>query len=95
MAVKLNNGENYESINVFLTREKTPIAFQNKFEELVENGMSEEDAEKFIATTPFELELYYEKDFGLWGVESEFVENCTDMVFSPYTGETCTPCEDE
>jgi hypothetical protein len=44
---------------------------------------SEEEAIKWIETTPFELELYYEKGYGLFAVEAEAVEN-TD-VHSPYS----------
>ena len=37
MAVKLNDSDNYESIGkIVLTKEKFPIAFQNKVDELIE-----------------------------------------------------------
>lgn len=85
--IKANNENNYEPIKVTLTREKTPIAFQNKLDELMEQGAfdSEADAIEWIESTPIELELYYEKDRGLFAVEAESVEFHSDLV-SPYTG---------
>lgn len=84
--VKANDDEHYESINVILNREKTPIAFQNKLDELMEEGAfdTEEEAIKWIETNPIELELYYEKGYGLFAVESGAVESNSDLV-SPYT----------
>lgn len=48
--IKLNNAENYEHLcNVTLTKEKFPIAFEHKVQELMEDcGMSREEAEKTI-----------------------------------------------
>ena len=85
--IKANNENNYESIMVTLTREKTPIAFQSKLDELMEQGAfdNEADAIKWIESTPIELELYYEKDSGLFAVEADAVDNQADLV-SPYTG---------
>ena len=83
--IKINDVSNYEPINVYLSREKTPIAFQNKLNELMECKAfdTEEEAAKWIEETPFELEMYYEKGYGLFLVESEAVEN--SCVFSPYS----------
>jgi hypothetical protein len=83
--IKINDAQNYESINVYLSMEKTPIAFQNKLQELMDCQAfdSEEEAIKWIETTPFELELYYEKGYGLFAVEAEAVENAD--VHSPYS----------
>ena len=38
MAVKLNNSNDYEPIKIVLTKEQYPIAYNNKVEELVEEG---------------------------------------------------------
>lgn len=83
--IKMNNAENYESINVYLSKEKTPIAYQNKLDELMDSKAfdSKEEAEKWINETPFELELYYENGYGLFGVEAEAVESAT--LHSPYS----------
>lgn len=85
--IKANSAENYESILVYLSREKTPVAFKNKLDELMECGAfdNEEDATKWIETNPFEVELYYEKGYGLFAVESEAVDGLSD-IHSPYSG---------
>ena len=38
MGVKLNNAENYEPIEITISKETTPIAYNNKIQELVEQG---------------------------------------------------------
>lgn len=85
--VRLNNSDEMEFVEVFLTKEQTPIAYEAKKKELMENGLSEKEAIKFLLETPFIMELYYHKDNGLFGVESEAVDSGT--IYSPYTGELC------
>lgn len=89
MAVKLNNYDNYESIKVTLSKGEYPIAYNNKIEELVEEGLykTTEDAENDNPTIEIEMEIYYEKHYGLFAVESEAVESGT--IYSPYTSELC------
>jgi len=84
--IKMNNAENYESINITLSRENTPIAYQNKLDELMDCKAfdTQAEAEKWISETPIELELYYENGQGLFGVEAEAVE-CMELK-SPYSG---------
>lgn len=84
--IKINDADCVESINVYLSREKTPVAFQNKLKELMDCKAfdTEEEAIKWIETTPIELELYYETGQGLFGVESEVVENFY-ILNSPYS----------
>ena len=83
----LNNTENYEHLaNVKLTKEKYPIAFENKVNELVDDGMSREDAENMVSSMVIELELYYQEGYGLFAVESDAVDNGAD-IFSPYNKE--------
>ncbi len=76
-----------EVIEIYLSKEKTPIAFEKKVSELVESGASSsrEEAEKWVSETPFVMELCYERDCGLFAVESEAIES-TD-IYSPYTRE--------
>ena len=85
-AIKMNNADNYESINIKLSKEYTPIAYQNKLDELMdcEAFDTKAEAEKWLSETPIELELYYEKGYGLFGVEAEAVE--TAVITSPYSG---------
>ena len=85
---KLNNSNEYEHLcNVKLTKEKFPKAFAAKVDELIEEEVcaTKEEAESVIADMEIELEIYYEKGYGLFAVESEAVNSGT--VFSPYSGE--------
>lgn len=86
--MKKNNAEEMESIMVQLTEEKTPIAFNRKVKELLDQGAfeSEEDAKAWVYQNPIELELYYSIDCGLFGVESDAIENGAD-IYDPYTAE--------
>jgi hypothetical protein len=85
--MKANKVGQEETIGVLLTRKTFPIAFQNKLNELMEQGAfdNEEDATKWIESTPIVLEIMYEKDNGLFAVESEAIE--CDTLVSPYSGE--------
>ena len=84
--VKLADGETAETITVKLSKEKTPVAFENKVKELLEEGIpTREQAEKLVEGFEFELDLYYEKSYGLFAVESDFVES-VDHFTSPYSG---------
>lgn len=93
--VKLNPATKYEALPVRLSKEKTPIAFENKIQELLEQGAfkTREEAEYWLSESDIELELYYEKNSGLFAVESEAVEN--GEIYSPYTGEECEPADEE
>ena len=85
--IKVNNEDCYESIMVILDENKYPIAHQNKVDELMESGAFESvaEAKKWVNTTPIELEIYYEKDAGLFAVESDAIDNCSEYLCSPYT----------
>ena len=87
MAIKINEPNHEEVIEIRLSREKTPIAFKEKLDELMEEGAfdTEKEAIEWIEKTPFVMERYYEKGQGLFLVESEAIDNC-DIV-SPYTKE--------
>ena len=87
--VKLNSAENYEPINIKVRKDNYPICYNNKIEELVEQGLypNKEDAEKDNYEFDIECELYYHKHCGLFAVESGAVES--GCVYSPYSGEEC------
>lgn len=89
MAVKLNSAENYEPIEIVISKEQHPIAYGNKIEELVEQGVypTKEDAENDNSSFVIECEIYYDKHSGLFAVESGAVEAGT--IYSPYSGELC------
>lgn len=76
-----------EVIEIILNKDETPTSFNNKVEELLEQGVFEtrEQAERWVETSPITLELMYEKHHGLFAVESEAVE--CGLCFSPYTKE--------
>ena len=95
MIVMINKDEEYEPINVILTKEKTPIAYNNKIKELVSEGCynSIEEAENDNSAFEIELELYYDQHNGLFAVETEAVEYMEDKLVSPYTGEKMANCE--
>ena len=85
--MKANKVGQEETIGVLLTRRTFPSAFQNKLNELMEQGAfdNEEDATKWIESNPIVLEIMYEKDSGLFAVESEAIES--GGIVSPYSGE--------
>ena len=88
MAHQLNDSDNYEHLcNVVLTKDKYPIAFEEKVQELLEEkcASTREEAEKMVSEMEIELEIYYEKGTGLFAVESGAVESGT--IYSPYTKE--------
>ena len=74
-----------DRLEVLLTESRFPAAYQRKKYELIhKSGMREEEAERYIETTPISLEIFYDIDRGLFGVEEEAGECCE--VFNPYTG---------
>jgi hypothetical protein len=85
--LKLNGAENYEKLcDVVLTKDKFPIAFENKVQELMEEcGYSREKAEELVPKMKMEIEIYYHKGFGCFAVDSEACEAGT--IYSPYSGE--------
>lgn len=87
MAIKINDPDHIEVIEVRLSREKTPIAFKNKLEELMEEKAfdNEKEAIEWIEKTPFVMEMYYEKGHGLFLVESDALDGVG--IASPYTKE--------
>jgi hypothetical protein len=85
--IKVNNEDCIESIWITLDERKYPIAHKNKVDELMERGAfnSVEEAKEWVNNTPIELELYYEKDAGLFAVEAEAIDSASESLCSPYT----------
>lgn len=83
--MRKHNADEMETIEIYLSETHTPIAFQKKVDELIENGLTADEAKQFVRTTPILMEMYYEKNAGLFMVEAEAVE-CAD-ISSPYTRE--------
>lgn len=86
--IRINDSDKVESINVRIA--DYPNMFNAKVEELVEEcGYTREEAENLAKDMEMELELYYHKGAGIFGVESGAVESCTaGGLYSPYDGET-------
>lgn len=80
-----NDIDDVETINITLRKDHFPKLFQKKLDELLESGAfdNEESATRWIESTPITLELFYEKDSGLFAVEMEAVD--TDNIVSPYS----------
>ena len=91
--MKKYNADNYDSIRVYLDENRTPLVFEEKVKELMEEGAfdNEDDARSFVRTTPIELELYYHKGYGLYGVECDAVE--LGDIYDPYDGTKMEECE--
>ena len=85
--IKLNPVTQEEVLSVQLSRTKTPIAFKNKVDELMEQGAfnTREEAERWVETTPIDLEIYCEKHSGLFAVEAYALESSPESICSPYT----------
>lgn len=82
----INDENKYESVNIILSKEEYPIAFEKYVKDIMQGGMTREEAEKYASETPIELELYYQVGFGLFGISSDYVENVESFV-SPYNGD--------
>ena len=85
--MKANNPNNYESIIVIINKDEYPIIFNQIVNEQMSLGMPREEAEKYADGLEIELELYYEKDSGLWGVDAQAVDAHADLS-SPYSKES-------
>lgn len=93
--VRINHQKEAEVITVRLSKEKTPIAFQKKLEELLSQGAfnTVAEAEEWIESNPFELELYYQKECGLFGLDPEAI--ACSCCYSPYTGTEMIPVDED
>ncbi len=74
--------EEDQIVNVFL-KPNTEVYKRRKYE-LVASGMNDDEADDYLSTTPIQLELFYSESQGLWGVESEALDNCE--IYNPYSG---------
>lgn len=86
MATILTYPNDPEIVYVHLNETKHPTAYNAMKKNLVDNGLSEVDAEKVIREG-IELELIYEQGQGLFAVESEAI----DTIVSPYTSTPLKP----
>ena len=87
MAFKLTETDDYDRIDIRLIN--FPHAFKAKCEEYVKQGIASnmEEAKEMLADCVIELELFYDIENGLFGVESEAIESASEIIVSPYTGQ--------
>ena len=81
-----------ETIDVLLSPNRHPIAFERKVRCMMTSGLTRPEAEAHVLVTPLQLEIFYDVGQGLFALESEAIESIT--VFNPYTGDE-VPKEDE
>lgn len=84
---RLADVDDVEVFDFYLDEVKHPRAFKTKVCELVNDGMNEDEARKFVRETPFIMEVCYDLNRGLFMVESEAVESTE--IYNPYTGVAC------
>ena len=88
-AIDINPPSECESKTMVLQRDKFPKVYATKREELIEEGLSEEQADEVLSCIAFEMEFYYSKHNGLFAVEAEAV--ASGKIADPYTQ---IPCKD-
>lgn len=81
--IKANVPYEEETVEIRLDPVLHHKAYETKKKELVDAGMTEQDAEEALRV-PFVMELYYSKDNGLFAVESEVIDYCD--IRNPYDG---------
>lgn len=74
-----------EIIDVYLCPNKYPVAYERKVRCMMSSGLTREEAEKTVLTTPIQIELFYDIGRGLFAVESEPIGYID--VYNPYTGD--------
>lgn len=72
------------SIKVITTPDINPVIFRRRVKCQMLSGLSQEEAERIVSTTPMELELFYEIGLGAFAIDAEAV-GCSPL-HSPYTG---------
>jgi hypothetical protein len=90
--MKLHNSEQMENMQIFLSKEKTPIAFEQRVLSLINSGVNREEAEQ-MASEPIDVEMYYNVDAGLFLVECDAVESGT--IYDPYSGHLMDDMDEE
>lgn len=73
-----------EVIEVITTPTLNPDMFRRRVRSLMLSGLSREKAEKFVASTPQKLELFYDVNLGAFAIDAEAVGNTP--LYNPYSG---------
>lgn len=74
-----------EVFEVITTPTVNPEMFRRRVKCLTLSGLSQEEAEKFVASTPLQLELFYDVGLGAFAIDAEAVGNTP--LYNPYTGD--------
>lgn len=69
------NDEVGEVIEVGTTPDINPEMFRRCVKSLMLAGLSQQEAEKFVASTPQKLELFYDVSLGAFAIDAEAVGN--------------------
>ncbi|MFR9543467.1 MAG: hypothetical protein SNH27_15630 [Rikenellaceae bacterium] len=75
--------EEDQTVDIFL-RPNTKVYSRKREELITQSGMTEDEAENWLLTTPIQVELFYDST-GLFAVEAEAVDCCE--IYNPYTGD--------
>lgn len=73
-----------EVIEVITTPEINPNIYWRRVKSEVKSGLSQAEAERFIASAPMKLELFYDVELGGFAIDAEAVGNTP--LYNPYTG---------
>ena len=82
-AVKISATPETLPYGLTISASQYPKVVMAKKEELMSQGLSEEDADNVVSNLYFDVELFYSKGNGIFAVESEAVES--GEVYDPYT----------
>lgn len=74
-----------EVVEVITTPTINPEMFRRRVKCLMLSGLSQEKAERTVATTPLQLSLFYDIGRGAFAIDAEAVCNAT--LYNPYTAE--------
>lgn len=77
-----------EVIDLVTTPDTYPELFRCRVKCLTGSGLPQSEAEKFVASTPLKLELFYDIGRGSFAVDAETVGNTP--LYNPYTGKEIT-----
>jgi hypothetical protein len=84
--MKLNAAGNEEILILKIDETQHPIAYKAKLNELIQAGMTEQDARNTI-NQGIVMEVYYATNQGFFLVESEAIESTE--IYNPYDGTEC------
>lgn len=84
--MKLNEAGKEEIFILKIDETQHPIAYKAKLNELIQAGMTEQDARNVI-NQGVVMEVYYATNQGFFLVESEAIESTE--IYNPYDGTEC------